>query len=462
LEIVGRGEAEADRKEKCFEKQADQEIQRKNDFDEISPDKVKSENLWVESEREDLGRVLVASRDILPWEQVVKDEALVLAPTDRVVCLACLHPLPDQPYPCPACAWPLCSETCASSSSASHHGSECRVLKEAGLKPVDSPHLYFVLGVMRLLLVKKEDSVAWGKVERMMDNWEMFSRDLKLVKGMRRVTEFLRTEVKLAWVEEEEVRHCFGVLKTNAMETAGGGGQALYPVASVMSHSCLANMEMLNQAGQTITFRAKRKIKCGEELTIRYHTFLQPRNEIQGHLEKNYHFICQCQRCSSSDDLNSNFSHLQCSCGGFFREPEENLCSKCGGSSDHKLLEKVSLLGKRLEKEGWGEEVEEEVATIPGCHPSHHLRIQLYVAFLEEKKEERDTDRVVARASAVLQVLNQLDPGCTKLAGKYLGLVVTGQMAGARARGEGGMSKEMVRARMQAVKLSSDFCIVNK
>ena len=54
------------------------------------------------------------------------------------------------------------------------------------------------------------------------------------------------------------------------------------------------------------------------------------------------------------------------------------------------------MLGKRLEKEGWGEEVEEEVATIPVCHPSHHLRIHLYVAFMEEKKEERDTDRVVA------------------------------------------------------------------
>ena len=70
LEIVGRREAEADRNEKCFKKQVDQEIQGKNDVDEISPDKVESENVWVESEREDLGRVLVASRDILPWEQV--------------------------------------------------------------------------------------------------------------------------------------------------------------------------------------------------------------------------------------------------------------------------------------------------------------------------------------------------------------------------------------------------------
>ena len=143
------------------------------------------------------------------------------------------------------------------------------MLKEAGLRPVDSPHIYFVLSVMRVLLIKKEDSSAWAKVERMMDNWEMFSRDLKLVKGMQRVTEFLRAEAKLAWVEEDDVRHCFGVLKTNAMEMEGGGGQALYAIASVMSHSCVANLEVLNKAGQTIAFRAKRKIQSGEELTIR-------------------------------------------------------------------------------------------------------------------------------------------------------------------------------------------------
>ena len=143
------------------------------------------------------------------------------------------------------------------------------MLREAGLRPVDSPHLYFVLSVMRVLLIKQEDSSAWAKVEKMMDNWEMFSRDLKLVKGMSKVVEFLRSEAKLAWVEEEDVRHCFGVLKTNAMGMEGGGGQALYPIASLMSHSCAANMEMLRTAGPTITFRAKRKIKSGEELTIR-------------------------------------------------------------------------------------------------------------------------------------------------------------------------------------------------
>ena len=125
------------------------------------------------------------------------------------------------------------------------------------------------------------------------------------------------------------------------------------------------------------------------------------------------------------------------------------------------------MLSKRLEKVGWGRVLEEEVLAIPGCHANHHLRIQLYVAFLEARKrgkeEEEEIRKVVERASAVLQVLNKLDPGCTKLAGKYLGIVVTGQMAAAKARGEaGGLNRELVRARMQAIKLSSDFCVATE
>ena len=72
LGIVGRREDNVRRKEECFEKKVDQEIQKKNDFDKISADKMenRSENVWEESEREDLGRILLASRDIHPWEQV--------------------------------------------------------------------------------------------------------------------------------------------------------------------------------------------------------------------------------------------------------------------------------------------------------------------------------------------------------------------------------------------------------
>ena len=37
------------------------------------------------------GRVLMATRDIAPWELVIADTAVVLAPNDVPVCLGCLN-----------------------------------------------------------------------------------------------------------------------------------------------------------------------------------------------------------------------------------------------------------------------------------------------------------------------------------------------------------------------------------
>ena len=49
--------------------EVDDTVRGKNDSEQISLDKDKK-NLWIESESKDLGRILVASRVILPWEQV--------------------------------------------------------------------------------------------------------------------------------------------------------------------------------------------------------------------------------------------------------------------------------------------------------------------------------------------------------------------------------------------------------
>ena len=49
--------------------EVDDTVRGKNDSEQISLDKDKK-NLWIESESKDLGRVLFASRVILPWEQV--------------------------------------------------------------------------------------------------------------------------------------------------------------------------------------------------------------------------------------------------------------------------------------------------------------------------------------------------------------------------------------------------------
>ena len=69
LEADGRRESDAQRNEK---KVVEEEIESKNVLEEIPPYKTEenNQNVWVEAKREDLGRILVASRDIQPWEQV--------------------------------------------------------------------------------------------------------------------------------------------------------------------------------------------------------------------------------------------------------------------------------------------------------------------------------------------------------------------------------------------------------
>ena len=59
--------------------EVDDTVRGKNDSGQISLYKDKK-NLWIESESKDLGRILVASRDILPWEQVKQQLRLFSIP----------------------------------------------------------------------------------------------------------------------------------------------------------------------------------------------------------------------------------------------------------------------------------------------------------------------------------------------------------------------------------------------
>ena len=204
----------------------------------------------------------------------------------------------------------------------------------------------------------KKDPTS-GKVSL---NWEEFRKDASLVEELNQVTRFLKEKLGLGWVDERSVARAYGVMKTNAMGFKEQGGQALFPIASLMSHNCVSNLEVVGEPGKTVVFRAKRKIKEGEELTIRYAMFLQPREEIQESLSGSYHFQCSCPRCSQESELGLHFSSLQCSCGGFFSTKvpsnKSHLCSLCGNNADlSERLRKVTELSLRLAEDGATPEV---------------------------------------------------------------------------------------------------------
>ena len=74
------------------------------------------------------------------------------------------------------------------------------------------------------------------------------------------------------WVRDEDVQHAFGVLKTNGVGHINKNGAKvcfLYPLVSLMSHSCAANLDIADSPARSVKFVAKRLIRRGDELTWR-------------------------------------------------------------------------------------------------------------------------------------------------------------------------------------------------
>ena len=111
------------------------------------------QEMWEVGEEESVGRMLIAKRDILPWERVLEDRALLQAPMDQPVCLGCLALL-ETPMLCPSCKWPLCDTDCGKEGE-DWHKVECGVLTESGIQPSgDGGELYSILGLLRMLLLR--------------------------------------------------------------------------------------------------------------------------------------------------------------------------------------------------------------------------------------------------------------------------------------------------------------------
>ena len=141
-----------------------------------------STSLWKVSKLPNIGKVLLATRDIKPWEKVLEDTALVTAPCNSAACLGCLGAVSGEVV-CARCKWPVCQEQCQEQPS---HQEECQLFQRSQIFPkadqLESSHgIYSFISVLRILLLKTTDKARWEIVEEMMDHWEDRSKDKRVV-----------------------------------------------------------------------------------------------------------------------------------------------------------------------------------------------------------------------------------------------------------------------------------------
>ncbi|ALC45151.1 CG18136, partial [Drosophila busckii] len=270
-----------------------------------------------------LGRHLIATRDIKMGEQILKEAPLVFGPKVAAtpLCLGCHRNLlaPEHPakdfYKCSGCSWPMCCKECEQSP---YHVDECRLIAASNfeckisynaVEPERKESAYCVILLLRCLQLKSSNPAGFAQMNQLQDHLqERLQTPLYQVLRANLIT-FIKTVLGLRDWSEMDILRIAAILDTNAFEVRQPSERrkvrALFPGAAMINHDCVPNLRHRFDDDMNIIFLAKRKIAKGEILSISYTQALRSTIQRRVHLKFVKCFDCACARCADPTELDS-------------------------------------------------------------------------------------------------------------------------------------------------------------
>jgi len=303
----------------------------------------KHKSLPYEIKRDEVvGRHMVATRDIKPGEVIFEERPLVFGPSDNTkpICLGCYALVSAETPACTAgCGYPMCSPQC--SDIPQHRDNECRLFAQNNFKPnikkfnqVDEGCKdYAIVMPVRTLMMKRRGDPEWDLVWMHMSHQDARDKSPYWTSVTNKIVEKLKVAISLSDPEEIDlVRAILGIHLVNdfeitpyrqsncelGYETTEGVQSigALFALASMPSHSCVANAThdfTKRQDGFKMVMRSVVKIPKGADIT---HSYTEPLDSIltrKALLRMGKFFGCNCERCSDPTELGTYTSALICS-----------------------------------------------------------------------------------------------------------------------------------------------------
>ncbi|KAH1025142.1 SET domain-containing protein SmydA-8 [Dendroctonus ponderosae] len=427
---------------------------------------------------QELGRFLKAKKDLEPGEIIFVDTPLVFGPRPYKIeegpfpCVGCSKILLNEVHACPECGWPACNAECAGLKSPQRHGLECQILKMRPPTQNQSMYQYFrfdILILLRALFLQKSNKKKWDVLLDLEDHLDERGPNSPVYKAVQEKVSYVEEnyinplkafekesgQSILPQVSSDIMHKIYAILDVNATEiTELLDLFILYPIASLLEHSCLPNTSQTidNEDGYKITFRAALHIKQGDHITTTYTNILWGTQERRKHLKETKYFACSCQRCRDPTELGTFFSALICL--GTTEEPCKGIqlpvnptedhtnwrCNKCGIKLPNKeISDFVSHLSKEvnkiIEKRPNLEELEEFLGKLDiFLHPNHYLAytikhtlVQLYKIDDEIEISNSFLDAKLKLCQELIDLTKKLDPGNSRLA-IYLAVLLNEQL----------------------------------
>ena len=341
--------------------------------------------------------MLVASRDIIAGEVLFTDTPGAVGPDSnpKPVCLNCYKRLPMLIYRCRYCGVPLCSPHCQTDDG--HHVRECSLFQSSGCPRITVDDFtkpcswYNAIMVLRLLWLRDNDQETWKMIDMLMDHLETQKPESK---RKNFIVDFILNHCKLKQFSEEEIRHIIGVLDTNAYIICENPNkdtdlQGLFPIMSILNHSCTSNTVSYANDDFSFTCRAVTPIKAGEEITTNYlhhHYHYYGTSYRRQELGEFWHFQCGCERCGDKTEFGSDVDSVRCpSCGATcvrrnFADSSDSRwrCDGCGKHVEHETVRDLLNVNwdmlENVEKED-NDGLEEVIEAFRSDFHEHHFYI---------------------------------------------------------------------------------------
>ncbi|KAJ6681709.1 HISTONE-LYSINE N-METHYLTRANSFERASE ASHR1 [Salix koriyanagi] len=295
------------------------------------------------------GRCLLTTKNFYPGEVILRQEPYVCVPNNTVSrCDGCFAS--ESLKKCSACqvVW-YCGSTCQKSEWKLHR-LECialsRLEKEKRKAVTPSIRLMVRLYLRRKLqnemFIPASVTDSCNFVEALVSHLkDLDEKQLVLYAQMASLVHLI-----LQWPEInlKEIAENFSKLACNAHTICDCElrplGTGLYPIVSIINHSCLPNAVLIFE-GKSSVVRAVEHIPEGAEVSIAYIDIAGSTMTRQKTLKEQYFFTCTCPRCIKAGQYNdiqesAILEGYRCKddrCNGFLLRDSEDkgfICQTCG------------------------------------------------------------------------------------------------------------------------------------
>lgn len=246
----------------------------------------------------------------------------------------------------------------------------------------------------------------------------------------------------LQWPEIniKEVAENFSKLSCNAHTICDSElrplGTGLYPVISIINHSCLPNAVLLFE-GRTAVVRAVQHIPQGSEVLISYIETAGSTTTRLKSLREQYHFACACPRCAKlgqPDDIKESaiLEGYRCEddrCSGFLLRDSEKqgfVCQQCGRVRNKEeirgIASEIKLMSERTSSSTSPSQAVSTYKMIENLqgklyHPSSIILLQTREKILKMLMDLQDWKEALVYCKLTIPVYERVYPGYHPLLG---------------------------------------------